>query len=297
MGHRALEAAMKHGPIQLPVPKIDAQAYRSQIVSLVRESLVPNVWARVDTDMVGTLVSGMSGFIPDAERAIQQTLYDFFTTAETLGWTTPGWSQAVNGFSLHTVLARPQSKQQPTHGEENDQILIWRSVMKGFRESALPPFTISDRNRARLLAIAIQENIPIEHADHALDVILDQWEQRQRDGHTLDEAYSALELSKELGQRTLAIQDVKLAMRLRHHIQEGAYTGDDLQAALDLAPVLRGQGLTAQDDRLEAVVAVAARLLNSDRSLVELDEWLQSQPDDGSQGNETPDYPGLEDKK
>jgi hypothetical protein len=79
---------------------------------------------------------------------------------------------------------------------------------------------------------------------------------------------------------------VKLAMRLRHGLQEGSYTGDDLQAALDLAPVLRAQGLMADDDRLAGIVAVAARLLNSDRSLVELEDWLQSPPVDGSQENE-----------
>jgi hypothetical protein len=285
MGHRALEAAMKDGPIELPAPKIDARAYRPQIVALVRETLIPNVLARVDTEMLGTLATGMSGFIPDAERAIQQTLYDFLTTAETLGWTMPGWSEVVSGFSLHTSLARPKLNQQTTQPEENEQIVIWRGAMEGYRESALPPFVISDRNRARLLAIAIQENVPIEHADHALDVILDNWEQRQRNGHTLDEAYSALQLSKDLGQRSVAIQDVKIALRLRHDLEAGAYTGDDLETALDLAPVLRTQGLTAQDDRLKAIIAVARRLLNSDRSLAELEDWLQSQPDEGSHEN------------
>jgi hypothetical protein len=298
IGHRALEAAEKHGQLQVPAPKFDGQAYRQHIVALVREIIAPNVWARVDTEMLATLVSGMSGFIPDPERAIQQTLYDYAITAETLGWTTPGWSHAVSSFSLHTPLSRRHKDKLPsTQGEANrDQIKILRSAMEGYRESALPPFVISDRNRARLLAIAVQENIPIECADHALDVILDNWEQRQRAGHSLDEAYSALQLSKDLGQRSLAIQDVKLAMRLRHGLQEGAYTGDDLQAALDLAPVLRAQGLTAHDDRLEAIVAVAGRLLNSDRSLAELEDWLQSQPTGGSHENEDPDSPAGEDK-
>jgi hypothetical protein len=297
IGHLAIEAAQKHGPLQLPAPKFDAQAYRQHIVALVRETLAQNVWARVDTEMLTTLVSGMSGFIADPERAIQQTLYDYAITAETLGWTTPGWSHAVSSFSLHTPLSRREQEPPSTPGErDRDHIIIWRSAMEGYRESALPPFVISDRNRARLLAIAIHENIPIECADHALEVILDNWEQQQRNGHSLDEAYSALQLSKDLHQRSLAIQDVKLAMRLRHDVHEGAYTGDDLQAALDLAPVLRAQGLTAHGDRLEAIVAVAGRLLNRDRSLVELEEWLQSQPDEGSQENEAPDSPGLEGK-
>jgi hypothetical protein len=291
IGHRALEAAAKHGPLRLKAPTVDAQTWRPHIVSLVRQTLMPHVWRRVDTEMIIIMTTGMSAFIPDPERAIQQAVYDYALTAETLGWTTPGWSQAVIQFSLHKPLLRRQpEKQEPAPPQEGQEpIILWRHAMEGFCESALPPFVISDKNRARLLAIAINENIPIERADHALDVILDNWEQRQRDGHTLDEAYSALELSKELGQRSLAIQDVKLAMRLRHHIQAGAYTVNDLQAAIDLAPVLRAQGLTAHDDRLEAIVAVAGRLLNSDRSLVELEEWLQYQPDEGSQENEAPD--------
>ena len=90
--------------------------------------------------------------------------------------------------------------------------------MEAYRESALPPFVISDRSKARLLAIASQENILLEHADHGLEVILDNWEQWQRDGHTLDEAYSALQLAKDLRQRSIAMQDVKLAIRLRQDI-------------------------------------------------------------------------------
>ena len=157
--------------------------------------------------------------------------------------------------------------------------------MEGYRESALPPFVISDRNRARLLAIAIHENIPIECAAHALDVILDNWEQRQRDGQTLAEAHSAVQLARELGQRSIGIQDLKFALRVRQVIKEGSYTSDDFQAALDLLPALSDHGLTAQDDRLEAVLDVAMKLMNSDRSLTELEAWLI--PETGFQDKET----------
>jgi hypothetical protein len=295
IGHHALEAAEKHPPLELPLPKFDANAYRPHIVALVRDILIPRVWDRVDTEMLTTLVSGMSGFILDPELAIQQTLYDYATTAETLGWTTAGWSDSVGSFSLHTPLSG--QKNQTSSPPQEDHIILWRPAMEGYRESALPPFGISDRNKARLLAIAGQENIPLEHTDHALDVILDNWEQRQRDGHNLDEAYSAIRLAKDLGQRSIAIQDIKLAMRLRRDIHAGAYTEEELQAALDLVPVLRDQGLTAHDDRLEPVLEVAVKVLNSDRSLMELDEWLRAQPDPCLEGNEPPRYPRLDDNK
>jgi hypothetical protein len=275
MGHYALEAAAKHGPLPLRPPTFDAETRRPHIVSLVREILMPQIWPRVDTEMIITMTTGMTAFIPDPERAIQQTVYAYGITAETLGWTRPEWSQAIIRFSLHTPLTRRQPEKPQTLGQEDqEQITFWRHAMESYRESTLPPFAISDRSRARLLAIAIQENIPLEHTDHALEVILDNWEQRQRDGQTLDEAYSVLRLAKDLGQRSVAIQDVKLAMRVRQGIKERSYTSEDLQAALDLLPALSDHGLTAQDDRLEPALRIAARVLNSERSLIEVEAWL-----------------------
>jgi hypothetical protein len=276
MGHRALEAAAKHGPLHLPAPGVSAEKCRSHIVSLVREILIPKVWPRVDVEMIITITTGMTAFIPDLERAIQQTVYCYGLTAETVQWTMPGWSQAITRFALHKPLSRrqPETQQLIPRQEDQDHIILWRSAVESYQESALPSFVISDRSKARLLAIASQENIPLEHADHALDVILDNWEQRQRDGHTLDEAYSALRLAKHLRQQSVAIQDVNLAMRLRRDIHEGAYTGEELQAALNLVPVLRNHGFAAQDDRLEPVLGAAVRLLNSERSLSEFEAWL-----------------------
>jgi hypothetical protein len=292
MGHRALEAAAKQGPLRLQPPTVDAQTYRPHIVTLVREVLVPQIWPRVDTEMVITLVTGMSGFVPDPERAIQQTVYNYGLTAETLGWARSGWSEAVCRFSLHTPLSTPrhrnQASQEPPPREE-DNIILWRHVMEGYRESVLPPFVISDANKARIIAIASQENIPLEHVDHALEVILDNWGQQQRDGRTLDEAYSALELSKHLRERSIPVKDVKIAMRFRQVFREGTYTSEEFQAALDLLPVLREYGLAVQDDRVETVLGLAVRLLNSDRSLTELDAWLTSQPETRSEGQEEPD--------
>jgi len=287
IGHLGLEAAAKHGPLPLRPPTFDAETRRPHIVSLVREVLMPQIWPRVDTEMIITMTTGMTAFIPDPERAIQQTVYDFGITAETLGWTRPEWSQAVIRFSLATPLTRRQPDKQQTLGQEDQEhIILWRHAMESYRESILPPFAISDRSKARLLAIASQENIPLEHADHALDVILDNWEQRQRDGQTLDEAHSAVRLARDLGQRSIDIQDLKLAMRVRHTIKEGAYTVEDFQAALDLLPTLSDHGLTTQDDRLEAVLEVAVKLMNSDQSLVELEAWLDGRRDTGSHQND-----------
>jgi hypothetical protein len=88
MGHRAVEAAVTHGPLALPPPAHDARTWRSYIVGLVRQILVTQVWTRVDTEMIVTMVTGMTAFLAP-QNAIQQTVYDFAITAETLGWTCP----------------------------------------------------------------------------------------------------------------------------------------------------------------------------------------------------------------
>jgi hypothetical protein len=157
LGHRALEAAAKHGPLPLPPLTANGVTWRSHIVGLVREILVPQVWPRVDTEMITTMVTGMLAFIPDPERAIQQTIYDFAMTAETLGWTCPGWSEVVSRFSLHTPLST-RRRRDPEIDESSpaeDLIILRRTAMDSYKESALPPFTISDENKARMIAIGV----------------------------------------------------------------------------------------------------------------------------------------------
>ena len=289
-GHHAVEAAVKQGPLTLPAPTVTAETWRSHIVSLVREILLPEVWPRVDTEMIITLVTGMSAFITDPERAIQQTVYDYAITAETLRWTRLGWIESVSRFSLHAPVPSPRHRDQKNHEPSPPEaiITIRRSAMEGYHESGLPPFAISDTNKARILAIASQENIPIEHADHALELILEHWQQQYRSGCNLDDEYSVLKLSKDLQERGIAVQDVKTAMRFRQMCREGGYTSEEFEAAMDLLPLLRAHGLAAQDDRIETVLGFAARLLHSPRSLTELDAWLTSHHETRSFTDEGP---------
>jgi DNA-binding PadR family transcriptional regulator len=165
LGHVALDAAIKHGPLSLPPLTNNAETWRAQTVGLVREILVPQVWARVDTEMILTMVTGMMAFISDPERAIQQTVYDFAITAETLGWTCPGWIDVVGRFSLHAspVTRRHREPEFEESAPEEYRIILWRNAMDSYKESALPPFTISDENKARMIAIGVMEGVPVDH--------------------------------------------------------------------------------------------------------------------------------------
>jgi hypothetical protein len=147
--------------------------------------------------------------------------------------------------------------------------------MESYREeSALPPFIVSDENKARMIAIGVQENIPF---DHALAIVLDYYMSLKKEiGCDLDDLHSVLQLAIELGERGISVKDVKAAMRFRQVFREGDYTSEDFQAALDLLPLLHEHGLGSQDDRAERALGLAARLLNSSRSLPEIETWLTS---------------------
>ncbi|OQW36148.1 MAG: hypothetical protein A4E19_00360 [Nitrospira sp. SG-bin1] len=110
-GHQALEAAGQHGPLTLPGLRTDLQEHRGAVVQGVRDLVRPEMHDRIDTEMLRLLASGMTAFIDDDTRAIQQMLYNVGLTMETLGWARPDWVQAVREFSL--VRPQPDPRRLP----------------------------------------------------------------------------------------------------------------------------------------------------------------------------------------
>jgi hypothetical protein len=293
MGHRALEAAAKQGPLPLPPPTANAKTWRSHIVGLLREILVPQVWSRVDTEMIIVMVTGMSAFIPDPERAIQQTVYDFAITAETLNWTCPGWIDVVSRFSLHAPppTRRQRDRENDESSPAEDIIILRRSAMDGYKESALPPFTISDVNKARMIAIAVHEHIPF---DHALGIVLDYYLSLERPGLDLNDLHSILELSKELKQRSLPVRDVKTTLGVIKVLADQHADLNDFETALQLLPLVSEMGFQRDLEACEPVIRLAGRLLASGVSLLEIEARLTSHQKKNS--SLTEEEPTLEQK-
>ena len=273
LGHVALETAMKHGPLPLPPLTANAETWRAQIVGLVREVLLPHVWFRVDTEMILTLVTGMMAFISDPERAIQQTVYDFAITAETLGWTCPGWSDVVSRFSLHAQLL-PCRHRGPTIDESEpaeDFIILWRSAMDGYQESALPPFTISDENKARMVAIGVKEGVPF---DHGLGIALEYYLSLEREGFDLDVLHSILELGKDLKRRSITAKEIKVVLGVQKGLEADEMSVDEFSTACTVISPLKEAGVSPDLEHYESAVSLAARLLASNIPLSEIEQWL-----------------------
>jgi hypothetical protein len=273
LGHVALEAAMKHGPLPLPPLTANAETWRAQIVGLVREILVPEVWPRVDTEMILTMVTGMLAFIPDPEAAIRQTVYDFAIAAETLGWSCLGWSDVVSRFSLHVPL-RTRRRKDPEildSSPAEDLIILRRSAMDGYKESALPPFTISDENKARMIAIGVKEGVPF---DHGLGIVLDHYLSLEREGFGLDDLHSAIELGKDLKRRSITAKEIKVVLQVLKGLEAEEMSLDELVAACELVSQLKETGVPPDMEHCEPAVSLAARLLASKIPLSEIDRWL-----------------------
>lgn len=155
-GHMALEAVAQQPPFELPPLRHDCRTWRPQILRLLRAVLTPEGLGRVDSELVILLCSGMSALIEDPERAIQQTVYDFALTVDTLEWTQPDWLGAVSSFTLHgplpptSAVHHPETIRPPVVEEE--VITFRRHIMSdAAKESLLPPFSIAEEQKAKLL--------------------------------------------------------------------------------------------------------------------------------------------------
>src|SRR5262249_47178076 len=97
VGGRALEAAAKAGPLPLRPPQDSAERFRPAVVRLLPQGLQAEVLGLVDVDLLLGLATGMTAWLP-AAVAVRQTLLDFFLIVDTLGWTRPGWTDALRAF-------------------------------------------------------------------------------------------------------------------------------------------------------------------------------------------------------
>jgi hypothetical protein len=270
LGERPLQAAAEHPPIQVPPPRVDCQQYRPQIVRLVRDLLTPDAQSLVDVEMVILLCAGMTAFIEEDERAIQQAVYDLAVVLQTLGWVQLDWVAVVSAFSLYATpaAAPPLVPLAHTTTDRTDTIILRRPIMED-RDSLVPQFSISEKQKARLIWLSEQEGIPVEHA---LDVLLDSFQLLgDRD---LDHLNNVVRLSKELKRRELPAWAVSLTLKLMEEVTKREQTLDDFEAALDLLPALRGLGLTLDSVPGADTIHIAAQLTANGVTITEVERWL-----------------------
>jgi len=276
-GHRAVEAALQYGPLTLPVMRTDLQDHREAVVRLMREVVRPEMHDRINSEMLRLLAAGMSGFIEDAARAIQQVFYNFGLMAETVGWVRPDWLTAVAQFSLHCPRPDPvefphlRPTATPDPEDRNDIMLIWRPIMTT-PNSDSDPYTLSEVSRSRFIVMADEEHISFAHA---VDIITDfYYSATKSPGFDLQDLHSILGLAKELNVREISVKSVKHTLALQAFLQEHQLEFDDYESSISLLARLHQVGLTAQAPEVTGILEVACELVTSSVSASEVKQWL-----------------------
>jgi hypothetical protein len=212
-GERALEAARAHLPLAIGPPAVDCRPFHDRIVDLTRAILAPDAHARVDVEIVVNLATGMTAFIADPAEAIAQVGYDLGLLAETLGWTRPGWIQAVTTFSLtagktSSVTESPMKapaattlSAQPKDGpagmaEEAPPETLSLAVREPVRrKGSIPDITLTEATRMRLVWFAHETDRDV---DGGIDLLLDfylEWRAKEQSIETMERC---LVLGREL---------------------------------------------------------------------------------------------------
>lgn len=253
IGQEALAAAQQHPPLTLSAPRVDCQRHHRAIVELVRGLIQPEARDRVDVDEVVNLCTGMTALLPDAEDAIAQVCHRLGLLAETMQWARPGWSEALNTFSLD---GRPQPHSPHPASRIKDELLAPGTVTEPAvltvdtrpvrREPGLPSLQLSDDLRGRLTWLAVETGRPLEETITLLLQHYLRW-------RACPETFNALQRSLELAQQlTIAQTDPQVL-------------AEYLQAEADLAR----HGYSLQDvpqaSRLIAYLAQLPQPWNWDR--------------------------------
>ena len=280
-GHRAVEAALQYGPLTLPVMRTDLQAHREAVVRLMCEVVRPDMHDRINSEMLRLLAAGMSGFIDDDARAIQQVFYNFGLMAETVGWARPDWLTAVAQFALHcprpdpVEFPHPRPTATPETEDRSDIILIRRPIMTT-PNSDSDPYTLSEVSRSRFIVMADEEHISFAHA---VDIITDFYFSATKcPGFDLQDLHSILAFAKELNVREISVKSVKHTLALLAFLREHQLDFDDYEAAVSLFAHLHQVGLTGQDVEVSGILEVACELVSRGVPPMEVTQWLAQRP-------------------
>ena len=149
------------------------------------------------------------------------------------------------------------------------------------RESLIPKFSLSEQQKARLIWMAEQEGIPV---DHALDVLLDYY--RSLGDRDLDDLNNINRLGKELKLRELSALAVLRYLKLIQILAERDQTLDHFDAAIEMLPALERAGLTPGSVPEAEIIHLAARLTASGVTVTEVERWLS-----GRQRRRRPETP------
>ena len=264
-GGRALEAAAKAGPLPLRPPQDSAERFRPAVVSLLRQVLQAEALGLVDVDLLLGLATGMTAWLA-AAIAVRQTLADFLLVVDTIGWTQPGWTDALRAFprsGQEGMPALPAPREQgraiAALSQSDARIHLFppdietspakERMPMSAGSSMLPAFSISDETKTDVIWLARDARVPL---DRALRILVEIYRLQQANGNDFGDLESILSLRTACETTEVAVRELREALSLFSDLQERGLTLDDIRSTLKVAEDLSAAGLY-----LEEAVAAA----------------------------------------
>jgi hypothetical protein len=288
-GERALEAARAHPPLTIGPPAVDGRSFHDRIVNFTRAILTPDAQARVDVEIVVNLVSGMTAFLADPAEAIAQVGYNLGLLAETLGWTRPGWIQAVTTFSLASRTHPPARDTSSTaltpvptsarhqdhtagvgdHATPDTVSLAVREPVR--RKGSVPDLSLSEATRLRLAWFAHETDRDV---DGALNLLLDFYLECRANGQAIETLARILALGRDLELAEIAGDTLRNYLADRQMLETYNCSFTDLPEALQVLDLLRELAIEWTWEIATAAMQSVADILRADIPASQIGEFV-----------------------
>ncbi len=247
-GDAAVQAAVKHEPLQITPPKTDCTEYRGAVIQTLRSVLTPEAEGLVDFDLVLGLCRGMTSFIEEGETAIRQVLHDFCLILETLGLVKEHWFHSVDSF---TVSGKVITKERPLRREEIEDKRIINLQPKegeeqtmGRKENMMPELYLTEATKSRLVYCAHHFKMNV---DRALNKAISHLMLQELKGKTLPHLERIVSISDECEENSIPVAQVRAYLECKTALKKHELTPEDLPQAIQIAESLAEAELSFQD--------------------------------------------------
>ena len=288
VGEGAVEAARDHSPLVLSPAVADCGEFHDAIVQLTRAILVPAAHPRVDVEIVVTLATGMTAFIPEPVPAIAYVAQALGGLAETLGWARPGWSQVIAEFGRGpqkpamgpSALARVVPPQTLDAGVVKapapaPAISLPVPPPPPRRRTSVPELDLSEALRARLIWFAVETQQDVEAA---LTTLLDfylAWREAEATDDTIETLAAILRLGTELARSEIDVATLHDYLTTLETLRKEGCDYGDVPEALRLITLLAALPFAWDWGQAETAMKAVALVLETGITLDDLQGFLE----------------------
>lgn len=286
MGERAVAAVRQQAPLVIPAPASDCEPFRKPIVTLFRDIVKVEAAERVDVEVMLNLCGGMNGWISDPAEAIVQVGYALGLLAETMGWTNPGWIEAINDFSLDENGRRStRALEKVPRGERGEpaggaalppgsgaRSSLSVELPKIPRETGAPNLAVSDELRDWLIWFAVQTGRSLEEG---LWVLLKSYMAWSRDPDVFAKLRKSLTLARDLKLAQVDIDTLHGYVEARAMLAQYDCSFEDIPwALLRMVKHLESVPVAWDWPMVGKIVAAVAMMMRAEIGLEEIRAFL-----------------------